>query len=36
MTDILKKSILTVMTDECYDSYFVDYNFFSGKQMFGP
>lgn len=32
MADILKKGLLTVMTDECYDNYFLDFNFLDGKQ----
>lgn len=32
MTDVIKKGLLTLMSDKCYDNYFVDFNFMHGKK----
>lgn len=31
MTDVIKKGLLTLISEKCYDNYFVDFNFMDGK-----
>jgi hypothetical protein len=32
MTEFIKTGLLTLMSEKCYDNYFVDFNFFDGKK----
>lgn len=31
MTEILKKGMLMLMSEKCYNNYLVDFNFFDGE-----
>jgi hypothetical protein len=31
MAELIKKGLLLVMSEQCFDNYFMDYNFFDGK-----
>lgn len=33
MTDIMKNGMLMLMSEKCYDNYFVDFNFFDGESL---
>lgn len=33
MADIIKKAILLLMSEQCFDNYFMDFNFFDGKDL---
>lgn len=33
MADIIKKAILLLMSEQCFDNYFMDFNFFDGKNL---
>lgn len=32
MADLMKKGLLMLMSEECYDNYFVEFDFLDGKQ----
>lgn len=34
MADFMKKSLLYLMSEKCYDNYFVDFDFMDGKIIF--
>lgn len=34
MANIIKEGLLTLMSEKCYDNYFVDFNFFDGNIFF--
>lgn len=33
MADIVKGLLLSLLSEKCYDEYFVNYNFFDGKYV---
>lgn len=34
MAEIIEKAALYLMSEKCYDNYFVDHNFFDGMLIF--